>query len=105
MALTREFKETVMEQCKNPEFRKALLAEALETLLEGDIATANSLLKDYLNGCGAFEEISESTGLDVTNIRRALNPKSNPTIKKVMTIIGSCLSREQVSVSTQLIPH
>jgi len=49
MVLTREFKNTVMELCKDPEYRKGLLLEALESYLEGDIVVGNSLLRDYLN--------------------------------------------------------
>ncbi|AUR82236.1 hypothetical protein NVP1022O_23 [Vibrio phage 1.022.O._10N.286.45.A10] len=50
MALTREFKETVTELCKDTEYRKALLVEALESYLEGDFPTGNALMRDYLNG-------------------------------------------------------
>lgn len=44
MALTREFKDTVMELCKDPAYRKALLLEALEAYLDGDILIGNSLI-------------------------------------------------------------
>ena len=49
MALTRDFKETVLArvQC-DPKFRKELLREAAELMLEGDIATAHSILRDFL---------------------------------------------------------
>lgn len=96
MALTREFKETVMEMCKDPEYRKALLAEALETYLEGDIPTGNALMRDYLNGCQAFEEVAAKTGLAVPSLRRMLSPKGNPQLKNFFMIYSACSHREGI---------
>lgn len=57
MAVTREFKDTVMDLCRDPEYRKGLLLEALESYLEGNIVVGNSLLRDYLNGTQVFDEV------------------------------------------------
>ena len=50
MPLTRDFKETVQARVRSdPEFRRALLKESVESLLEGDLDTGKSLLRDYIN--------------------------------------------------------
>ena len=51
MPLTRDFKETVQARVRSdPEFRRALLKESVESLLEGDVDTGKAVLRDYING-------------------------------------------------------
>ena len=50
MVLTRSFKETVKARAdRDPEFRAALLREAAELLLAGDVETGRALVRDYVN--------------------------------------------------------
>ena len=100
MALTREFKDTVMELCKDPEYRKALLIEALETYLEGDIPTGNALMRDYLNGCLAFSDVAKAIGIKEASLRRMLAPKGNPQLKNFLQIFTACRVREGISVDS-----
>jgi DNA-binding phage protein len=94
MALTREFKDTVMEMCKDPNYRKALLIEALESYLEGDMAVGNALLRDYLNGCKAFSEVAEALQINESGLRRMLSPKGNPTVLNFFRLFSVCQKRE-----------
>lgn len=49
MALTRDFKETVWARAeRDPKFRKKLLSEGIESMLSGDVATAKTILPDYI---------------------------------------------------------
>lgn len=103
MALTREFKQTVMELCKDPDYRKALLVEALEAYLEGDIVVGNSLLKDYLNGTQSFEEMAEKMQMQEAGLRRMVSPKGNATAKKLFTLFKLCQHREGIESAEQLL--
>jgi adenosyl cobinamide kinase/adenosyl cobinamide phosphate guanylyltransferase len=48
--LTRSFRDTVVARAKrDPEFKTALLAEALQSSLEGEIAPGMILLLDCIN--------------------------------------------------------
>ena len=50
MVLTRSFKETIKARAdRDPEFRAALLREAAELLLAGDVETGRVLMRDYVN--------------------------------------------------------
>ena len=50
MPLTRDFKVTVRERLqRDPSFREALLEEAVDCLLSGDVETGKSLLRDHVN--------------------------------------------------------
>lgn len=47
MALTRDFKETVQARAKrDPKFRTALLKEALDCFLTGEVEIGKSILRD-----------------------------------------------------------
>jgi hypothetical protein len=54
MALTRDFKKTVVARAeRDPAFAKALLDEAARLLLSGDSETARRILRDIENDDGA----------------------------------------------------
>ena len=103
MALTREFKETVMELCEDPEYRKSLLLEALEFYLEGDIPVGNALLRDYLNGTQAFEEVAQKLQMKEPGVRRMVSPKGNATAKNLFRLFKICQSREGIKSAEELL--
>jgi len=50
MAVTRDFKETIPARVKrDPRFRKALLKEAVENFLAGDVQTGQLIRRDFLS--------------------------------------------------------
>ncbi len=50
MALTRDFNESIRARVdRDPKFRKELLREGIESMLSGDIAPAQTMLRDYIN--------------------------------------------------------
>ena len=96
MALTKEFKETVMELCKDSEYRRALLLEALESYLEDDIAVGNALLRDYLNGTQAFGDVANELQMKESGLRRMVGPQGNATAKKLFGLFKVCQQREGI---------
>lgn len=103
MALTRDFKETVMEQCKDPQFRVALLLEAIETYLEGDVEVGSSLLRDYLNATQSFAAIADRMEIHEPSLRRMVSANGNPTAKNLLTLFKLCFEQEGISPSVQAI--
>jgi len=54
--LTREYKETVLARIKrDPKFARALYAEAVNALLEGEADEALSILRDVMRASVTFE--------------------------------------------------
>ncbi|MEX1198720.1 MAG: hypothetical protein WEB57_12785 [Pseudohongiellaceae bacterium] len=105
MALTREFKETVMELCKDPEYRKGLLLEALESYLEGDIIVGNSLLRDYLNGTQAFGEVAKDLQMQEAGLRRMVSPNGNATARNIFRLFKVCQDREGIHSADEFLGH
>ncbi|PTB83104.1 hypothetical protein C9927_05025 [Pseudidiomarina aestuarii] len=103
MALSREFKTTVMELCKEPEFRRALLIEALESYLDGDVTVGNSLLRDYLNGSQSFSSIARDMQVQESSLRRMLSPKGNATAKNLFQLFKACQHREGIATGHEFL--
>lgn len=50
MVLTKDFKTTVVERAqRDPDFRRAMLVDAINELLSGDLDAAKQMLRDYIN--------------------------------------------------------
>lgn len=103
MALTREFKDTVMTLCQNPEYRLGLLHEALASYLEGDTVVGNALLRDYLNGTQAFGEIAQEIEMHEAGLRRMFSPKGNATAKNLFRVFKACQRREGIHTATEFL--
>ena len=90
MALTRDYKETVMARIKGDrQFARALYAEALNALLEGETAEALSMLRDLVHAQITFKELARQTGLGEKTLHRMLARKGNPTARNLGAIIRS----------------
>ncbi len=55
MPLTHDFKETIRARAQSDtDFRQALLREAVECVINGDLAVGKSVLRDYVNATVNF---------------------------------------------------
>lgn len=101
MALTRDFRDTVMAMAKeDPEYRCALIQEAIEVFLERDFETGKHLLRDYLNATETFPELAKAVHKDVKSLRRMLGSKGNPTANNLFQVIYFCRAQEGMTAST-----
>lgn len=88
MALTRDFKETVRDRAQaDPAFRAALLSEAIELLLWGDVETGRALLRDYINATIGFQELAQKSGLPPKSLMRMFGPSGNPRADNLFAVI------------------
>jgi DNA-binding phage protein len=88
MALTRDFKETVRDRAQSdPAFRAALLSEAIELLLSGDVETGRALLRDYINATIGFQELAQKSGLPPKSLMRMFGPSGNPRADNLFAVI------------------
>jgi DNA-binding phage protein len=89
MALTRDFKETVKARVSaDLAFRAALLTEAVELLLSGDVATGKALLRDYINATIGFESLADEVGTPSKSLMRMFSAKGNPRADNVFSVIS-----------------
>ena len=97
MALTRDFKETVRERARrDPDFRAELLKAAVECLLAGDVETAKSVLRDYVNATIGFTELGTLTGKSPKSLMRMFGPTGNPQARNLLEVINQVQRYEGV---------
>ncbi len=89
MPLTRDFKETVKARAqRDPAFREALLTEAAEQLLAGDLETGKAGLRDYINATVGFEKLARATGTPPKSLMRMLGPRGNPRARNLLNVLA-----------------
>jgi len=95
MPLTRDFKATVFARAqKDPEFRSALLVEAAQALIDGELDITKSVLRDYINATIGFEQLSQEVRIPKKSIMRMLSQSGNPTTQN-MALILACLNEHE----------
>jgi DNA-binding phage protein len=89
MALTRDFRETVKARIAvDATFRAALLSEAIELLLSGDVETGKSILRDFINATIGFEALAEKVGTPAKSLMRMFSAKGNPRADNLFNVIS-----------------
>jgi DNA-binding phage protein len=103
MPLTHDFKETIRARAqREPKFRQALLREAVESYLTGDLETGKSLLRDYVNATIGFQALEEQTEIPVKSLMRMLGPKGSPSAANLSSILTVLQKTEGVHFELSL---
>jgi hypothetical protein len=102
MALTRDFRETVQARAKrDAAFRKALLKQAIDCMLAGDVETGKSVLRDYINATIGFSELGVVTGKSPKSLMRMLGSEGNPQARNLFEIVAYLQEREGFRLTTR----
>jgi DNA-binding phage protein len=103
MALTRKFKDTVQKRAvRDPEFRHALLVEAINELLAGDYDIAKSILRDYINATITFPVLAQELHKSSKSIHRMLGPNGNPRMDSIVGILKVLQTKESIKLRTNM---
>ena len=86
----------------DPAFRRALLVEAIETFLNGDIDTGKAVLRDYINATIGFENLAKKLGKDSKSIHRMLGPQGNPRADNIFTIFKILQDGDHLSLQVRV---
>lgn len=88
MPITRKFRETVWTRAQgDSRFRAAMLTEAINELLSGDLDAGKAMLRDYVNATITFDGLAKETGKPSKSLQRMLGPRGNPTAESLFAII------------------
>ena|ERR1700690_3815711 len=102
MALTRDFKETILARVqRDPAFRLALLREALECMLSGDLNAGKAMLRDYIDATQGFGELGRAIDKSPKSLMRMLGPKGNPNAGNMFLILASIQRHEGIRFSVR----
>lgn len=100
MALTRDFKNTIRDRAqKDSDFRKALLIEAVNSLLADEIDVAKSLLNDYINASILFEPLAKRVHKNSKSLQRMFSASGNPTAQSLFSVINALQEAEGIKLT------
>lgn len=100
MVLTRSFREIVAERAaREPEFREALLQEAVSLLVTGDVQTGKAMLRDLINATMGFETLARETGTPSKSLMRMFGPAGNPTANKLFAVLHAVQKNEGIALT------
>ncbi len=103
MPLTHDFKETIRARAqRDAEFRRALLREAVEAILNGDLESGKSVLRDYVNATVGFQTLEKHTRIPAKSLMRMLSPKGSPSAANLSSILTALQQSEGVSFELSL---
>jgi DNA-binding phage protein len=104
MALTRDFKKTVVARVeRDPAFAKALLDEAATLFLSGEPETARLILRDLVNATLGFERLAKVTAMPSKSLHRMLSPSGNPSMNNLAAIFGAVRKRLKVNLKAHAV--
>ena len=97
MPLTHDFKETIRTRAqRDPDFRQALLREAVECIINGDLKTGKAVLRDYVNATVGFQDLERRTQIPAKSLMRMLGPKGSPSAANLTSILTVLQKTERV---------
>jgi DNA-binding phage protein len=103
MPLTHDFKETIRARAqRDAKFRQALLREAVESYLNGDLETGKAVLRDYVNATLGFQELEERTDIPAKSLMRMLGPKGSQSAANLSSILTALQKTEGVHFELSL---
>lgn len=104
MALTRDFRQTVIERVqRDPEFARALLDEAATLFLNGEPEAARIILRDLANATVGFEELAAMTSKPSKSLHRMLSSRGNPSMDNLAAIFSAIRRKLKVEIEVRAV--
>jgi len=97
MVLTRDFKATIKDRVQRDlAFRRELLREGIESMIEGDVDTGKTILRDYINATVGFNQLADALHRSPKSLMRMLGPNGNPQAQNLFQIVAYLANREGI---------
>ncbi len=104
MAVTRDFKETVVARVQNdPAFAQALLDEAITLFVNGEPDSAKLILRDLVNATVGFEALADEIHKPAKSLHRMLSKSGNPTMSNISAVFAAITRALKVEARTQVV--
>ncbi|HEV2690198.1 MAG TPA: transcriptional regulator [Bryobacteraceae bacterium] len=97
MPLTHAFNKTIKARAqRDPRFRQALLREAIECVINGDLPTGKAVLRDYVNATVGFQNLETRMRIPAKSLMRMLAPKGSPSAANLSSILTALQQTEGI---------
>jgi DNA-binding phage protein len=86
---------------RDPEFARALFAEAGSLLLQGEPEVARVMLHNLVNATFGFEGLAQATGRPSKSLHRMLSVSGNPSMDNIAAIFDALRHHLGASIEVQ----
>ena len=78
----------IKEQLTDPDFRREFLREAVGNMVAGNLDTAKSVLREYINGTVGFIALGQALSKSPKSLMRMLSPEGNPQARNLFEMVA-----------------
>ena len=104
MALTRDFKHTVVERVRrDPKVCAGAPGRGGHAVLNGEPEAARLLLRDLVNASVGFEALAGLTDKPAKSLHRMLSRNGNPSMDNLAAIFDAVRQRLKVGLKAQTV--
>ena len=104
MALTREFRRSVTARMQRDRiFRKALLVEGVQALLDGDVESGKTVLRQYIRATGGFERLGREAGIPAKSLLHMFGKSGDPAMVKLVEVLLCLEARDKIRLRVRAI--
>lgn len=72
------------------------MREAVECIINGNLATGKALLRDYVHATVGFRDLEKRTHIPVKSLMRMLSPKGSPSAANLSSSLSALPKTEGV---------
>lgn len=87
----------------DPDFRAALLGDAIEAFAAGDPALGKRLMRDCISASVGFERLGQAVSMDPKNLMRMFGPRGNPQLNNLAAVLRALSAHEKLHVKVETI--
>jgi DNA-binding phage protein len=80
-----------------------LFQEAVQTLIDGDVHTAKSVLRDYINATIGVPALAKVTKMPPESLMRVFGPRGNPTAVNLLGVIVALQAKTGVHLEVRAV--
>lgn len=100
MALTRDFRDTVLERAQSePAYRRGLLTRGVAFMVSGDAedrAVGRALIRDYINATIGFQRLGDDFGRKPQSLMRMFSSTCNPRLNSLADVVHRLQEHEGI---------
>ncbi|WP_341703639.1 hypothetical protein [Ferrovibrio sp.] len=104
MPTSRSFHEGVIERARSdPDFRRSLLRESVDAMLNGELEVGHRLVRDYIRAADYIDSMAEDMELDadISAVINLFDPDVNIGGSKLLQALMTMLQKEGLSLTTR----
>jgi hypothetical protein len=102
MPTSRSFHENMIDRAKSdPDFRRSLLRESTDAILNGEFDVGYRLIRDYMMSVSYLGQVGADLGVEEEEVVGLFDPDSNVAGTQLVAVLLLMLQHEGMALATR----